>query len=91
MIEQSMEQVIRNIDGRVTRIEQFLPSLATREELQEIEVSSRLYFEDGAHFMTVTLLTQIDQPRPLTSHITFVLLEFLSPRAEAVPTVRSAA
>ena len=34
MIEQSMEQVIRNIDGRVTRIEQFLPSLATREELQ---------------------------------------------------------
>lgn len=34
MSEQSVEQVIRNIDGRVARIEQFLPSLATREELQ---------------------------------------------------------
>ena len=28
----------------------------TREEQQEIEVSSRLYQEDGAHFMTATLL-----------------------------------
>ena len=30
----------------------------TREEQQEIEVSSRLYQEDGAHFMTATLLFQ---------------------------------
>ena len=28
----------------------------TREEQQEIEASSRLYQEDGAHFMTATLL-----------------------------------
>jgi len=30
----------------------------TREEQQEIEVSSRLYQEDGAHFMTATLMYQ---------------------------------
>lgn len=47
--------------------------IPTREELQEIEASSRLYHEDGAHFMTATLLYQIDQPRPMTTHVTFIL------------------
>lgn len=47
--------------------------IPTREELQEIEASSRLYQEDGAHFMTATLLYQVDQPRPTTTHVTFIL------------------
>lgn len=45
----------------------------TREEMQEIEVTSRLYQEDGAHFMTATLLIGIDQPRPVTTVVTFIL------------------
>ena len=47
--------------------------IPTREELQEIEASSRLYQEDGAQFMTATLVTKIDDPWPVVSHITFVL------------------
>jgi magnesium transporter len=49
--------------------------LPTREEMKEIEASSRLYQEDGAQFMTATLLTQIDDPWPVTTHITFVLVK----------------
>ena len=49
--------------------------LPTREEMKEIEASSRLYQEDGAQFMTATLLTQIDEPWPVTTHITFVLVK----------------
>ena len=29
--------------------------IPTREEMEEIEISSRLYIEDGAYFMTATL------------------------------------
>jgi magnesium transporter len=49
--------------------------IPTREELQEIEVSSRLYHEDGAHFMTATLLIQIDAPRPVSTTVTFILAQ----------------
>ena len=49
--------------------------LPTREEMKEIEASSRLYQEDGAQFMTATLVTQIDDPWPVTSHVTFVLVK----------------
>lgn len=34
MAEEPLEDVIRNIESRVRRIEQILPTLATREELQ---------------------------------------------------------
>ncbi len=47
--------------------------IPTREELQEIEASSRLYQEDGAHFMTATLLIQIAAPRPVSTTVTFIL------------------
>ncbi|TIU35922.1 MAG: magnesium transporter, partial [Mesorhizobium sp.] len=30
-------------------------AIPTREEMEEIEISSRLYVEDGAYFMTATL------------------------------------
>src|SRR5262245_36208853 len=47
--------------------------LPTREEAQEIEVSARLYHEDGAEFMTMTGVSQLETDAPITTPITFVL------------------
>ena len=52
-------------------------AVPTREEMQEIEVTSRLYVENGARYMTATLMCQSDtddaeddaghlHPRPAT-------------------------
>src|SRR5690348_9310566 len=49
-------------------------SLPTREEMQEIEPSNRLYQEDGGLFMTVNMLAKADSPLPESTAITFVLL-----------------
>jgi magnesium transporter len=48
-------------------------SLPTQEETQEIEFSSRFYAEDGATFMTATLLTGIDQGKPVLTPFTFIV------------------
>ena len=48
-------------------------SLPTREEMEEIEVSARLYQEDSAEFMTLTAVTRIDTEEPETTPVTFVL------------------
>ncbi len=54
--------------------EQFLGiAVPTREEMQEIEVSSRLYVENGARYMTATLMCQSDTPVPKTTAVTFIL------------------
>jgi magnesium transporter len=45
----------------------------TREEMQEIEVSSRLYVENGARYMTATLMCQSDTQVPKTTPVTFIL------------------
>ncbi|WP_454184717.1 magnesium/cobalt transporter CorA [Parvibaculum sp. MBR-TMA-1.3b-4.2] len=45
----------------------------TREEMEEIEISSRLYNEDGAAFMTATLPAQADGDDPQMLPVTFVL------------------
>jgi magnesium transporter len=45
----------------------------TREEMEEIEISSRLYTENGAYFMTATLPSQADGDYPVMSPVTFVL------------------
>lgn len=45
--------------------------LPTRVEVQEIEVSSRLYIENGTAFMTATIMVGADTPRPGTSPVTF--------------------
>lgn len=47
--------------------------IPTREEMEEIEISSRLYREDGASFMTATLPSQSDGSDPLMHPVTFVL------------------
>ena len=41
--------------------------------MEEIEISSRLYVEDGAYFMTATLPAQSDGDDPVMSPVTFVL------------------
>jgi magnesium transporter len=48
-------------------------AVPTREEMQEIEVSSRLYVENGARYMTATLMCQSDSPMPKTTAVTFIL------------------
>lgn len=48
--------------------------IPTREELAEIEASSRLYQEDGAIFMTATLIRRGENDRPESSPVTFVIL-----------------
>ena len=48
-------------------------AVPTREEMQEIEVSSRLYVENGARYMTATLMCQSDTDTPRTTAVTFIL------------------
>lgn len=47
----------------------------TREEMHEIEVSSRLYQEGGAHYMTANIMYAVDSPDPQTTAVTFILTE----------------
>ncbi len=46
-------------------------SLPTRNEAQEIEISSRLYIENRALFMTATVMVRAAAPNPTTAPITF--------------------
>ena len=44
----------------------------TREEMQEIEFSSRIYREGNVSYMTVTVLYGSEGPRPDTTAVTFI-------------------
>lgn len=46
----------------------------TKEEMQEIEASSRLYNEDGAFYLTASIITRADSDLPESQPITFILL-----------------
>ena len=48
-------------------------AVPTREEMQEIEITSRLYVENGARYMTATLMCQSDTDTPKTTPVTFIL------------------
>lgn len=48
-------------------------AIPTREEMAEIEPSSRLYIENGVRFMTGTLIYHADTERPATTAVTFIL------------------
>jgi magnesium transporter len=48
-------------------------AVPTREEMQEIEVTSRLYVENGARYMTATLMCQSETDAPKTTAVTFIL------------------
>jgi magnesium transporter len=59
-----------------TLVEQALGvAVPTREEMSEIEASSRLYQEGGAHYMTAVVLSQAATPGdpPAATPITFIL------------------
>ena len=45
----------------------------TREEMQEIEISSRLYEENGALYMTATIVAKADTEHPEASAVSFIL------------------
>lgn len=47
--------------------------IPTRAEMEEIELSARLYNEDGAAFMTMTALSRLDTEEPRKTAITFIL------------------
>src|SRR3981189_1464612 len=48
-------------------------AVPTREDMQEIEISSRLYIENGARFMTAPLMCASDTENPRTTAVTFIL------------------
>jgi len=47
-------------------------SLPTRNEAQEIEISSRLYIENRTLFMTATIMVRATDANPATTPVTFV-------------------
>ena len=48
--------------------------MPTHEEMREIEVSSRLYEEGAAIYMTATILAKSDTPQPEATVVTFILI-----------------
>src|SRR5712664_3703848 len=48
-------------------------AIPTREDMQEIEISSRLYIENSARYMTATLMCYSDTDMPRTTAVTFIL------------------
>lgn len=49
--------------------------IPTREEMQEIEVSSRLYKDNNALFMTLTMVAKSDTQDPKSDAVTLILAE----------------
>jgi magnesium transporter len=47
--------------------------IPTREEMREIESSSRMYEEDGALYLTATVVTKLDTTLPENAQVTFIL------------------
>jgi magnesium transporter len=45
----------------------------TMDEMEDIELSARLYQEDGAEFMTMTVLTRPDAGTPIKVPVTFII------------------
>ena len=83
----------REEERKVERALKF--EVPTREEQREIEASSRLYQENGAHFMTATVLYQTETAEPATTPITFILagnrlitLRYAEPRAFSIFAAR---
>jgi magnesium transporter len=48
-------------------------AVPTREDMQEIEISSRLYIENGARYMTAPLLCAAETENPRTTAVTLIL------------------
>ncbi len=66
--------LVRPTPGEDKLIEKLIGvEIPTREEMQEIEISSRLYIDHGARYMTATLMCQSDTATPRTTAVTFIL------------------
>jgi magnesium transporter len=69
--------------------EQLGLDVPTRDEMKELEPSSRLYQDRGATYMTAVVLINVEDPRPGSGHVSFVLtrddklvtLRYIEPRA----------
>jgi magnesium transporter len=71
-------------------------SVPTRDEMEEIELSARLYHEAGADYMTMTAVTKLDTDEPVKTPITFILkgtslvtVRYMEPRAFAMFAARA--
>jgi magnesium transporter len=69
----------------------------TREEMEEIEVSSRLYYEGSTAFMTTLLPSHTDGDEPILAPVTFILTDrqlltvrYHEPRAFSTLPMRAA-
>jgi magnesium transporter len=49
--------------------------MPTREEMAEIELSSRLYEEDGVLFLTAVVVTRADTDSPANEAVTFIITD----------------
>lgn len=47
--------------------------MPTKDEMREIEATSRLYCEDGARFMTTSVLARVETDEPMIAEISFIL------------------
>nr|WP_234794691.1 magnesium/cobalt transporter CorA [Xaviernesmea oryzae] len=71
-------------------------AVPTRDEMEEIELSARLYQEDGGEFMTVTALSKLDGDEPMKTPVTFILkgatlvtVRYADPKPFALFTARA--
>lgn len=69
--------------------------IPSREAMQEIELSSRLYKDQGALFMTATMIAQSDSPEPKLDAVTCILtksqlitLRYIEPQAFTLFSLR---
>lgn len=68
--------LLRGTPDEVAAIQKvFGIDLPTREEMREIESTSRLYYEDGARFMTTSMLYSTETEAPELTEVTFVLVK----------------
>lgn len=55
-------------------VEDFLKiSVPTKEDMQEIEISARLYDDDGANYLTMLAVSQVHIDDPVKSPVTFIV------------------
>ena len=71
-------------------------SVPTRDEMEEIELSARLYHEGDAEFMTMTAVTRLDTDEPVKTPITFIVrgaslvtVRYMEPKAFAMFATRA--
>ena len=66
--------LLRPAPGEDKAVERFAGiAVPTREDMQEIEISSRLYIENSVRYMTATLMCQSESDTPRTAAVTFIM------------------